>query len=401
MKRTLLALLGVAAIAGCTTQTFDERLERIRADRRALNQEAVRLGREHARTSEPTHQETALEQAIQAQHNLAIIGLPEHKTEKRLNQLNERFTRYRQLYGPNTACKEIFLLDVIDDMNFWRDRAGSMSSHGYMTLYSTLASNRLLDHEYTHARQYQHPEETKRRHDQLIRIIEQSGDQFKNDHYDPDTPSTWKDGSHHPRGYMITAYSNIDPYEFGAEWNEETAAFLRNDPSNITNLDYTLPHWENVFSLLSGIDLPKPWADFLILYVRDSKFRDTVDIAHSWNMDLEEPRELDFLRTHYANQETKPLYAAFDKDKRFTNATLRAKAFANPQATLLAKKAIIEHPMIGGVLDVRNQRLPHYTAPSNHGFPYVLDECIKNYDRVERILSSYLRSTERVSDTNR
>jgi len=397
-RNTLLAgaLSGLMALTACARPSVDDLVDDLRGHRAHVNQETVRILKQEALAHEVQQQPTALEEEIEQTYNLDIVGLSSSKTDERLAKIAERFARWHVLHGNNSTCKRIFLLAPPSELTWYRDRAGSMSHNGDMTLYDSYVGKDLLDHEFAHGLQYADLDATRARNERLAKILQTAGDHFQNEHFDKDELHKWKDGSVIPRGYNISPYANKNGWEFGAEWYAHTASFLRGGPSNIVHLDYSLPHWEEIFDTLAKTEMPASWIAFLCHYVRDEHFREASDAARNWDIDLEDPVQLSAFVSSYDSPEQRELYFHFKNHVLFKDESFREEAFSHPEEIIYAHEIITEHRGIVQDLFMHRKRI---NRQFNHGGPldlrFVLDEVLRDRENVERIVSYH---TSQVGD---
>jgi len=384
-----LALSASLAISGCTTPSISEHITELRYKRAQVNTQVMLLIAEQAEKQESAWPESTLEQQIQKEHNLQIIGFPESKTDERLEKIKERFDQWQLLFGPNEHCHRLFLLDVPDDLEHHRDRAGVMRDNGDMIVWGRYAGKELYDHEYVHARQHNY-DGTDTRHAKLTEILASADNTFQNKHYNKDKPGIWKDNRATPKQYFITPYACKNAFEYEAELYAETAKLFRGEPTNFKHIDYDLPLWPAIFRLSQNGIMPSFWADALTKYVMDEQFRQALHTSHKWNVNTEHPSELQAVVENYDNPQTRPIYSLFDNPV-LQDEALRTKVFAHPKEAILAQSAFVNVPLFAGVLYVRNRR-DNKEKPDNLGFLYIFEECIKDYDRVNQIYKSHLRS---------
>lgn len=392
IRKTILTILGASAIAlsGCSTPTMDELIADLRHQRDHANHAIQQELKEQAEQDENKKPETALEQAIERRHNLEIIGHFDEKTDERLNKINERFNHYRSLFGPNTSCHAIYILPIPDTFEHWRIYAGSMGD-GNMSIYGKFLGKTIMDHEYTHARQHDDPT-THQRLDQLVAILQTTGNEFRNEDYNKDKNGIWQDGTSTPKEYFITPYSCKNPHEYEAELYQEAAQFFRGERTNLTSIDTSLPLWPKIFTLLKGNILPEPWAQTLTAYVTDQNYHEALDAARNWNMNLEDTAILATFNNRYNDDSLKPLYSTFKNHVLFKNEEVRDLAFANPKAALFAHKITTELPMLAGTLHVRNQRaIGGYSYSGPLDFFFMLNEYLQRPERVKQYYEQELK----------
>jgi len=284
MKRHLIYLLSATLVAGCARADISTIIEDLRDHRREANEQVTDLLKEQALESEETHTPSEYEQALEERHAFSVIGLPEQKTQTALETIAQRFDLYNSLFGPNTTLERIFLLEDPDDFDFYSDRNGHMEfSTRDMVLYTT--SIPLIDHEYTHTRQI---EGSTDRHAALTQILEDAGEQFQNEHYDPDTPSIWDNGTVDPRGYFFTPYSNKNVREYEAEFFEEVSKLIRGEPNAFKNIDRTLSEWPKILNTLTPRIIPDIYASFMKQYIQDDTFKEFADNIQAYGTSFEQ-----------------------------------------------------------------------------------------------------------------